>query len=54
VGESYISTGSAYLCATALLPLGLPPTDDFWASPPQDWTSKRAWAGIDLPADHAV
>jgi hypothetical protein len=54
MGESYISTGSAYLCATALLPLGLPQTDAFWAAPPQDWTSKHAWAGADLPADHAL
>lgn len=54
IGESYISTGSVYLCATALLPLGLPPTDEFWSAPPQDWTSKRAWSGADLPADHAL
>ncbi len=54
VGETYISTGSTYLCATALLPLGLPPTDEFWSAPAQDWTSKRAWSGVDLPADHAL
>jgi hypothetical protein len=54
VGETYISTGSTYLCATAFLPLGLASTDEFWAAPPQDWTSRRAWAGVDLAADHAL
>ena len=34
VGESYISTGSLYLCSVGLLPLGLPASDDFWSAPP--------------------
>ena len=54
VGEVYISTGSLYLCAAALLPLGLPPSDPFWAAPAEDWTSRRAWGGKPLPADHAL
>ena len=54
IGESYISTGSLYLCSVALLPLGLPPDDPFWASPPQPWTSARAWAGEPFPIDHAL
>ena len=54
IGERYISTGSLYLCATALLPLGLPPSDPFWADAPQAWTSKRAWAGEDFPIDRAI
>ncbi len=33
VGETYISTGSLYLCAVGLLPLGLPPADPFWSAP---------------------
>ncbi len=53
LGEGYISTGSLYLCATAFLPLGLPPADSFWSSPPQNWTSKRIWSGQDAPLDHA-
>lgn len=53
VGEAYISTGSLYLCATALLPLGLPADDAFWTSPAQPWTSARAWAGQPFPIDHA-
>jgi hypothetical protein len=54
VGERYISTGSLYLVATALLPLGLPATDPFWAEPGQPWTSRKAWAGEPFPIDHAL
>jgi hypothetical protein len=54
VGESYISTGSLYLCAAGLLPLGLPPGDAFWADPPRPWTSQRAWSGQAFPIDHAL
>ncbi len=54
LGEEYISTGSLYLCAAALLPLGLPPADPFWQDPPARWTSQRLWAGESLPADHAL
>jgi len=54
IGERYISTGSCYLCCAGLLPLGLPASDEFWSGAPVDWTSKRAWGGQDLPADHAI
>lgn len=54
IGEGYISTGSLYLCTTAFLPLGLPATDAFWASPAQDWTARRIWSGQDIKPDHAL
>ena len=54
LGESYISTGSLYLCSAGLLPLGLPPTDEFWRAPAERWTSQKLWAGENLPADHAM
>jgi hypothetical protein len=54
VGESYISTGSLYLCAAALLPLGLPQSDEFWTAAPQPWTSARAWSGEAFPIDRAL
>ena len=54
LGEPYISTGSLYLCSTALLPLGLPGTDPFWSSPAEPWTAQRLWRGEDAPADHAL
>jgi hypothetical protein len=54
IGESYISTGSLYLCAVGLLPLGLSPTDEFWSAPAQPWTSVKAWSGQVFPIDHAL
>jgi hypothetical protein len=53
IGETYISTGSCYLCAAAWLPLGLPPTDSFWAGPAKPWTEVKVWSGQDVKADHA-
>src|SRR5262245_19232487 len=54
VGETYISTGSLYLCSVGLLPLGLPATDEFWSAPPQPWTAVKAWSGQPFPIDHAL
>lgn len=54
IGETYISTGSTYLCSAGLLPLGLPASDPFWSDAPADWTSKWAYAGVDVIADHAM
>jgi len=54
LGETYISTGSLYLCSAGLLPLGLPPTDEFWGAPMAKWTSQKLWSGENLPADHAM
>ena len=53
VRETYISTGSLYLCLNGLLHLGLPANDPFWTAPAQAWTQKRLWAGENVPADHA-
>ena len=53
VGEGYISTGSLYLCSVALLPLGLPPSDPFWAGAAVPFTQQRAWSGQAFPIDHA-
>ncbi len=54
LGENYISTGSLYLCTAGLLPLGLPPTDEFWSAPAAKWTQQKLWTGENLPADHAL
>ena len=54
MSEDYINTGSLYLCTAALLPLGLPADDPFWAAPARDWTAKKAWNGEDVGADHAI
>ena len=54
MGETYINTGSLYLCTAAFLPLGLPQDDSFWSDTAIDWTSKKAWNGIDVGSDHAL
>jgi hypothetical protein len=54
VAEAYISTGSLYLCAAALLPLGLPEADEFWSARAEPWTSQRAWSGQPFPIDKAL
>ena len=54
MAEEYINTGSIYLCMAAFLPLGLPAEDPFWQSPATDWTSLKAWNGVDVGADHAI
>jgi len=54
LGETYISTGSLYLCSAVLLPLGLLPEDEFWSGEACNWTSKKIWSGEDLEVDHAL
>ena len=54
LGESYISTGSLYLCLCGLLPLGLLPEHTFWSAPNEDWTSKKIWAGQAMEGDHCL
>jgi|SRR5581483_4848969 len=53
IGESYISTGSCYLCSAAWLPLGLSPGDQFWSAPSKPWTSREVWSGAPVGPDHA-
>lgn len=54
LGESYISTGSLYLCSAALLPLGLAPSAPFWSAPAAPTSWEQLWSGKNLPADHAL
>lgn len=54
VGETYISTGSLYLCSQAFLILGLPVTDALWQNEDADWTAKKVWKGEAVPIDHAI
>ncbi|BCS32802.1 hypothetical protein TBR22_A20250 [Luteitalea sp. TBR-22] len=54
IAETYISTGSLYLCSAAFLPLGLPASDPFWTEPARAWTAKRAFAGEPIPIDKAI
>jgi len=54
IADTYNNTGSLYLCAVILLPLGLPETDGFWSAPAEMWTAQKVWSGLDAPNDHAV
>jgi hypothetical protein len=54
LAERYVSTGSLYINAAALLPLGLPADDDYWTAPARPTTWMRAWSGDALPPDHAI
>ena len=54
LGEHYISTGSLYACLLGLLPLGLAPRHGFWSGADRDWTSKAAWSGQAVQADHCL
>jgi hypothetical protein len=53
LGESYISTGSLYLCATVFLPLGLAADNPFWQGE-AEWTARKAWSGKDTLIDQAL
>lgn len=54
MSETYINTGSEYLCCAVFLPLGLPESDPFWSDGFQPWTNLRAWRGEDVGSDHAL
>jgi len=54
VAESYLSTGSLYLCLAGLVHLGLPADDPFWTAPAAPWTQQRIWAGSDISPDKAL
>lgn len=53
IADVYNNTGSLYLCAVILLPLGLPETDPFWSAPAEMWTAQKVWNGLEVSNDHA-
>jgi hypothetical protein len=54
LAESYISTGSLYLCSAVFLPLGLPVSNEFWTAKPEAWTNKKVWKGEKVKIDKAL
>lgn len=54
MSESYINTGSLYLCSAVFLPLGLPDSDTFWAETYTEWTNKKGWSGEEVKRDAAL
>ena len=54
ISETYISTGSLYLCSEAFIILGLPPTDPLWQGKDLPWTEQKIWSGENVPNEHAL
>jgi hypothetical protein len=54
MSETYINTGSVYLCTFVFVPLGLPATDPFWTDPYEEWTNLKAWTGKKIAGDEAL
>jgi len=54
LGESYISTGSLYLCCTIFHVLGLDISDPFWKNENENWSAIKIWNGEDIEADRAL
>ncbi|WP_261301289.1 DUF2264 domain-containing protein [Paenibacillus andongensis] len=54
LGETYISTGSLYLCSAVFLPLGLRADDEFWQGADTPWTSQKVWSGQTVTIDKAL
>jgi len=54
LADTYNTTGSLYLCSELFLPLGLPPTDEFWSAPALSWTAQKIWSGQDVSGDHSI
>lgn len=54
LAESYISTGSLYLCSVFFLPLGLSPENEFWTGEYMPWTNKKVWNGEKIKIDKSI
>lgn len=54
IADTYVSTGSNYLCTFIFLPLGLPADNAFWTAPAAEWSSRKAWSGKPVLADHSI
>lgn len=55
LAESYITSGSLYLCSTAFLPLGLPADHRFWTATPLPYTQMKIWTlGEDVQIDSSL
>lgn len=54
MSESYINTGSVYLCLSGLLALGLPESNKFWSDPYTEWTNLKGWNGEEVKIDSAL
>lgn len=51
LANTYITTGSLYMCSLIFLPLGLDANDPFWTGPSIPITQERIWSGMDSGQD---
>lgn len=54
MSESYINTGSVYLCTMGMLALGLPESNTFWSGEYAEWTNKKGWNSEEVYIDKAI
>ncbi|MDJ1467173.1 DUF2264 domain-containing protein [Cytophagaceae bacterium DM2B3-1] len=54
IADFYNNQGSLYICTNIFLPLGLPESDPFWASPAAKWSAQKIWSGEDFHNDHSA
>jgi len=54
LGDWYSNNGSMYIASASFLALGLPENDSYWTALAQDWTQKKAFAGMKFPKDYPV
>lgn len=54
LGDIYSNAGSMYIASESLIALGLPANDSYWTAPPQPWTMRLAYSGLDFPKDYYV
>ncbi|MFZ4262800.1 DUF2264 domain-containing protein [Sphingobacterium sp. HJSM2_6] len=54
IADSYTNSGSLYEASLSFIALGLPETDPFWSSKPEQWTSQKAFSGQKFPRDYYV
>jgi hypothetical protein len=54
ISETYISTGSLYLCSEAFIILGLPENDPLWQGKDLPWTEQKIWSGENVSNEHAL
>lgn len=54
LADYYTNAGSMYVASLAFLPLGLPPTDEFWTCKAESWTTQKIWKGEPFPKDYYV
>jgi hypothetical protein len=54
ISETYISTGSLYLCSESFIILWLHENDPLWQGKDIPWTEQEIWSGENVSNEHAL